>query len=146
MSGNIPRSLSILVATPISTDRPIYTYKLHLFLVHWFLKVLDIGPSTKPCKKITIHKTSRLVNSNKLARKRNATNIFPKHFVSRANITYIYGTQYTLYASIISSYLNSAAQNSRAARAVAPRGEWIQNLLCKLPHSFTVYNVYSTRI
>ena len=43
-------------------------------------------------------------NSKKMTRKRNATNIFPQHFVSRANINdifiYMYGTLYTLYTPL----------------------------------------------
>ena len=46
---------------------------------------------------------------------------------------------------IISGHLNSAPQNAHVAHAVSSRGELIQNLN-KLPHLFTVQNVYSTRI
>jgi len=47
---------------------------------------------------------------------------------------------------IISGHLNSAPHNARVPRAVLPCGELIQNLLCTLPHLFTVQNAYSTRI
>ena len=47
---------------------------------------------------------------------------------------------------IIAGHLNSAAQNACAPCVVLPRGQSIRNLLCTLPHLFTVQKVYSTQI
>ena len=59
------------------------------------------------------HKCMRTLNVwilcvDKLTRKRNATHIFPQHFVSKANINaifiYMYATRYTLYGPLVILY------------------------------------------
>ena len=58
----------------------------------------------------------------------------------------LYSYTFICIQHIIPGHLNSAAQYAHASRAVLPQGESIQNLLCTLPHLFTVQKVYSTRI
>ena len=64
---------------------------------------------------------------------------------------YIHSIPYTRHQKvcikyIISGYLNSAAQNDRASRAVLPRGEAIQNLLCTFHHLLTTKGIVNTNL
>ena len=93
-----------------------------------------------------------LITCTKLTRKRSQQTDL---FLEQISMLYSYtcmlhsipSTRHSLFfiQYIISGHLNSAPQNAHVAHAVSSRGESIQNLN-KLPHLFTVQNVYSTRI
>ena len=108
-------------------------------LMHWRLGG-DMAVLWMPCK---------------LTWKRNATNIFPQHFVSRANINaifiYMNATLYTLYAPSFSlhSIHHFGSSKQRCTKCSCYLFTWrinTKHTVYTLPHLFTVQKVYSTRI